>query len=199
MKGLILFEMHSALNLHFNQKTNYDFFLYHGKTRVNKDTFNRSPFKWQYVGIENKIDHLLWFMYTSYKDSNWKYITPKKLFLQARYWRNKVVHKHPQEFMNNIVKNDLQTLRTIYNGSINIFDVNGLYPNLYNEFKQGTITLESFLLIDSYIKSVCYKDLSQDIVSWPLIIQDLNIARPFVEELFNRLEFNSLFSENYLQ
>jgi len=198
MKGFVLYELHTALNLHFNNKNNYDFFLYHGKTRVNEDTLKKSPFRWQYAGVESKLEHVLWFMYNAYKENEWAYIPPKSLFFKVRNWIKNNKFQHPDDYLKVIVQNDLIWLRQQYQGSTKLFEVNHLYPNLYEDYKNSCITLETVLLIDTHIKSLFTEDTSRDIVSWPLIIKQMEKIQPFVEQLFDRSSFEELFSKVYL-
>lgn len=198
MKGFELYKMHNALNLHFNKKVPYDYFQYHGKTRVNEDSFKKCPQKWQYAGIEAKIEHLLWFMYNAYKEQDFSYLPPKALFFKARSWVKNQEYQHPDDYLTNIVSDDIVWLSEQYGETTRIFETEGLYPNIYTDYKKQNITLETFLLVDNHIKTVCNVATSADTVSWPIVVDQLNSLKPFAEQLFDRATFEHLFAKLYL-
>jgi len=198
MRGFDLYQTHNAFNLHFNNKNNYRFFDYNGKTRVTEESLKKSPFRWQYAGLEPKINHLLWFMYSIYKESDWSYIPPKSLFFKGRTWLQKNQYQHPVDYMNEAVREDLQWLRSEHAGSTSLFDRQGLYPAVYQHYTQHHITLETLLLIETHIKCVLVNENSEDIVSWPMVINQMKLIQPFVEHMFDRYEFEHMFAKVYL-
>lgn len=186
--------MHTALNLHFNPSVDYDFFKYNGKTKVKLESFKKSPFRWQYGGIESKTDHLLWFFYNRYKQVGFKYLPPKALF----YSQQKLVDR-PETYMSTVVRDDLIALRAKYQGGLELFDSDGLHPSIYNDYHiRGAISIETLLLIDIHIREIFALHNSRDPISWPMIVQEMDDIRLFIRVLFDQQQFLGLFESCYL-
>ncbi len=193
MIGFTAYETHTALNLHFNKSASYDFFLYNGKTKMTRETFTRSNFQWQYAALERKIDNLLLFFYEAYKANGFKYVRPGELFR-----RTKMAQPRIEDYNDNIVR-DLQRMRELYvDNPLDLVEVGTLYPNVYEAHVYGKISLETALLVDLHVKTVFNTDLSKDIVSWPIIVNDMEKVRPFIDRLFDSEQFIENFSNHYL-
>lgn len=195
MKGFLLYTCHQALMLHFGNG-NYDYFKYHGKTRLTEDSFKKSPFRWQYAKLEDKTEHVLWHMWCVFKQNDFSYVTPKALFYQSR---TNEITTHPSEYLTTTVAEDLDHLRDTYNGTTDYYNIDGLYPAIYNDFKSGEITLETLLLIDQHISPVFETGASPDIITWPQVLTYMSKLSPFVHELFDRQSFLDLFTDRYLR
>lgn len=193
MRGFAAYQLHTALNLHFG-KSGYDYFKYNGKTRVNEESFKKSNFKWQYMGIERDVDNLLWYFYLKFKDNHFSYTTPQMAFRKMKNISD------PDSYMEDVIEPDLDRLSEEYGYEPHLmFSNTGLYPDIYQKYKKEIISLETILLIDICISEVFNKDLSNDIVAWPDIVDKSIQVRPFVEELFDIRRFTSQFSDRILE
>lgn len=201
MKGFVLYEAYSAMNLHFNQSNDYDYFKYNGKTNRKIDSFNKHRFKWQHASLEDKLEHVLWFLFQMFEQNNFGFLPEKTLL----YKGNKLVKKeqyvqHPNDYLNSWVVGDLKWLNKKYNGSTMLFNQDdGMYPNLYNHYMNQDISLVTFLLINSTMHNVLTKDQSRDIINWPQVVSLMKKIQPFVEDMFDRKTFVKLFRVHYLQ
>ena len=196
MIGLELYQTYQAYNLHFNDKVSYDCLKYNFKTKVNLDSFNKSKFKWQFIGTEKKLSDkpIRFILFNVYEQYGFTYITPQKM-IQA-------IHRHlednQQKFLETTFKTDLHYLKSVYNGSVDLFMTGDLYPNIYHEYLNGKINIKSLLLLDVFIKEVINSKTSRDIIAWPKYIQEANKLKGLIGYFFNRKQIEQLFSEIYL-
>jgi len=197
MQGFSLYQTHTALNLHFGS-TDYDYFKYHGKTRVTLDGFKKNQFKWQYAGLEKKLEHVLWFMWNQYKANEFSYLPPKQLIYGGNKWLNQTPWLHPDDYELAVISTDLKWLSSRYAGSTKLVEKGDMYPAIYEDYKEGSIALETILLISAYISNVFTLDQSDDIIGWPMVVADMSKLQPFCLELFERTTFMELFSKAYL-
>ena len=194
MKGFDAYRCHQAMSLHFNKKTNYDYFKYNGSVSVKEDNFKKHKNKWQYVGIEDKVDQILWFYYNAYKSNKFAYTTIQ--YIMAYLRSKKCLSK---DAMIENIKRDLEYLSVKYKDDpYSITDVDDLYPALYNEYDDGSVQLETFLLFDLKIVKLLHIERSDDIIGWPKIIKDMELVQPFVNELLSDFDFVKSFEEIYL-
>lgn len=194
MLGFQAFQCHQAMNLHFG-KSSYDYFKYNGKTRANHESFSKSRFKWQFINLEKKMDHLLWFYYQCFKIHGFSYTTPQMVFNVAR---RKDICLHPDD-MYDIIASDLKALKQLYGNSPEyMFAPSGLYPDIYHQYKKGGIALETLLLIDLNVTEIFTPEQSDDIIAWPGIIEQMNLARPFIDSFFDSRRFLELFTVEIL-
>lgn len=194
MKGFEAYKCHQAISLHFNKKTNYDYFKYNGNVSVKEENFTKSKNKWQYIGIESKVDQLLWFYYIVYKNNKFSYTT---LPMILNHLRKEPIPTKECVFEN--VKSDLLYLHSRYKHDLlSISETEELYPNIYVLYDKGLIQLETILLFDSYIVKIFKDQNSDDIIGWPIIIKDMELVSPFVVELLREFDFVKSFKEIYL-
>jgi len=199
LKGFAAYQLHTALNLHFSEKTDYDYFKYNGKTSVTEQSFNRSPLKWQYVGIENAAPshaELMRFFFSAYRNNNYNWIPGKVLARRIKT----ISPLDCSRYLRIQFASDLMTLASSHRENpTSIFDVGAVYPLLYEEVIQENIQLESYLLIDAFINSTLNSnDQKQFGPKWPDIVTKLMRVRPFIAMLFDRDEVVSVFTRSYL-
>lgn len=194
MIGFQAFQCHQAMNLHFG-KTDYDYFKYNGKTRANHESFSKSKFKWQFISLEKKKEHLLWFYYQCFKFHGFSYISPQMVFNVAR---RKDLYVHPDD-MYDTITSDLTSLKRLYGSAPEqMFMTSGLYPDIYQQYKRGGLTLETLLLIDLNITHIFHDDVSDDIIAWPGIVTQMNSVKSFIDAFFDSRQFLDLFTAEIL-
>jgi len=205
VKGFTLFETHSALNMHFAPNNKYDFFKYHGKTRLKQDTFKRHSFRWQYTNLESKLEHQLWFMWQMYQKFDFNYIPPKTLLyvgnklLKQQSDDDCLITNHPHDFLQVTVKDDLEYLAEQEITPDRFFNTeDDVLPLIYKQYENCNIALETLLLIDLHVTDVLTTQNSVDIISWPQVVRKLTSLHPFIEQLFDKNDFLQLFSNHYL-
>lgn len=197
MIGFQFYEAHTALNLHFNPAVDYDFFKYNGKTKATRDSFLKNKHRWQYAALEQRVekrtDNSLLFFYEAYKANDFKYLRPADLFR-----RSKLDIPTTNAYQDRIVQ-DLEHMKDLYSDDLHsVVQVGSLYPKIYEAYMVGRVSLETALLVDIHIKTVFNTDLSRDIVSWPLVVNEMDKVRPFIDGLFDGSDFIEKFASHYL-
>lgn len=194
MIGFQAFQCHQAMNLHFG-KSSYDYFKYNGKTKANHESFSKSRFKWQFISLEKKTEHLLWFYFQCFKFHNFSYITPQMVF---NFSRRKDLYNHPNDTYKLLIT-DLQELKKLYkNKPEDMFNVTGLYPDIYQQYKKDVISLETLLLIDLNVCEIFHLNQSNDIIAWPGVVNQMQLVRPFIDEFFDSRRFLDSFTDEIL-
>lgn len=191
ISGLDLYKMFNAFSLHFNEKTTYDYFKYHGSVKVTEEKFNTSKFKWQFIGIaklinENKLTPVT-VLYRLFKTHDFKYVpTTMRTFKLM----STMCYNDNSELCS--VQSDMQYLCNKYNDDLSRIaetDVH-LYPNIYKEYMDEQIGLETLILYDSYISRFLVPEGSKDIISWPSKLKQFEKVRGFVELIVPRTAYN---------
>jgi hypothetical protein len=69
--GYAAFALYNALKLHFTSDS-YDFFKYHGKTNISKDSFLRRKDKYTFYKLSRKysLDELKYFYVSNFLDGD---------------------------------------------------------------------------------------------------------------------------------
>lgn len=192
MKGFAAYQMHHAMNLHFAKGSTYDYFKYHGKTRVSEESFKKNPFRWQYATVESKSSDLLFDFYLLFKYNNFEYVKPNHGMFKALRRATNDFSMNRTLVLTNQIQIDCGYLKSRPIDTLVSND--GLYPVLYNLYKNDDISLETLILIDSLIVSVLKLENSQDVVSWPTVISDMERIRPFVLTLIEKDTFIDIFN-----
>lgn len=197
MIGLELYKTYQAYNLHFNDNVKYDCVTYNFKTRVNEESFKKSKFRWQFTGMEKKLNDkpLRFILFNAYELHGFTYITPQKVIQTIS--RHSDINQ--QTFLQTTFKKDVQYLRSVYNGSTNLFMTNDLYPNIYHEYLNGKINIKSLMILDVFIKDVINSKTSRDIIAWPTYVKQADKLKGLIGYFFNRQQIEQLFTDIYLQ
>jgi hypothetical protein len=194
-KGLDLFKHCSAFALHYNSKVDYDCVKYNFKTKTSIESFNRSNLKWQYIGVAKKLAEFdtRFILYMVYSLDDVTYRSPIKVLKTAL-----TVPKTKEEFYEKIFKKDLLYLKQEYNDPQDIFNVDGLYPNLYKEYKNGKININTLSLLSAFIVDKMKPEFSRDIIAWPSFIKKIDNDRQMVKYFFDQNVVSNYFSKYVL-
>lgn len=189
--GTNLFKNFNALSLHFNDKVDYDCVKYNFKTKVRDDSFYKSNLRWTFVGVEKKLMEydtrfILMDVYFKYYDTYQQPINVLRGCLTA--------NKTQKEFYENIFKEDLLYLKSVYNDPLTIFECSGLYPNLYNEYKQKKISINTLLLLSIFIVDILKKEVSRDIIAYPNFVDRSNKHKQLIKYFFNQKDVEYYFN-----
>lgn len=191
--GFELYQTFLAFNLHFSKNTNYDYFKYHGKTKSTYESFLSTNFKWQFAALEKSliqsqtIDQTE-LMYLLFKDNNFQYIKlHSKLFLNLN---NILRHFSKKMFLENI-SNDFKYLFDSYDSYDMIVESEQIYPNIYREYKNKAIAIETLLLYNIHLHEFLVQSASNDIITWPSELARFERIQPFVDHLISKDEFDN--------
>lgn len=189
--GYDSYKTHTALNLHFS-KGNYDYFKYNGNVKVSVNKFNANGFRWSYAAISKKYPKTFYWFYLAYKQLGFKYAKPKMLM---QCLRNKLIDVQytmlsEHTFLDTVFKTELETIREVYISNNNS---NEMYPLVYNLYIDNIISLETLLLINEVADDIFFESNSKDIVSWPLICNNMNRITGFIRTIFDLYEARQIF------
>lgn len=188
MQGFYLYETISAMNLHFSDKTSYDYFKYHGKTRITKENYNKFKLRYQFDALAKRIDEYELdteeVCYMLSKDNNFSYVmlnygTIKKI--------NSIIEQ--KTTIEELIKNNFIYLTTNEDLS-KLSQIDTLYPRIFELYKQNKISIESVIVYDAYIDRILVDSASKDIISWPIELARIDKLRDFVLKFVSRDSFN---------
>ena len=193
MKGVLAYQTHTAYNLHFGSSP-YDCLKYNFKVKAGEESFRKSRYKWQYVGLENNCSDLRYVMFLVFEENRFSHVTPQRLFNRARTMYN----ASPSQYLETTFSNELDQLSQKYNQGTSLFDTDDLYPNVYHEFKEDRISFMTFMILNAFITDVINND-SRDIIAWPKFVSKCQSIMPFIKLFFDRKHVESIFARSYLQ
>lgn len=194
--GINLYATYKSFVLHCNDKINFNCVKYNFKTKVSEQTFLKSRFKWQFMTMERKLagTDFRYAVFNVFYLYGFTYINPQK-FIQTL---SKYLEVNQKDFLNNIFKKDLLYLKSVYNGSSKLFETSDLYPNIYQEYLDGKIDIQSTVLLNIFIKDVINTGTSRDIIAWPKYVKEMNKLKDLVGYFYNKNQVEALFSDHYL-
>lgn len=193
MKGLLAYQIHTAYNLHFGSSP-YDCVKYNFKVKAGEDAFKKSRYKWQYVGLEQRAEHLKYMMFLVFEENRFSHIPPHRLFNRART----MYGASPEQYIDTTFAVELEHLTAKYDAGTTLFDIGDLYPNVYHEYKDGSISFMTFMILNAFISDVINND-SRDIIAWPKFVAHCHSIMPFIKLFFDKRHVESTFARRYLQ
>ena len=163
--GYESFCVYNALKLHFSSES-YEYFKYHGKTNVTKDTFMKRKDKYTFHKLSRKysLDEFKNYILSNiiYGKAGWigemtedSYMRWQKINQSLTYvWKNDIIY-----LMDQVASpTELITVK------------NGEYPKLLTETMQENIAFETLVIMDDLLGffDMWSKKISDDII-WPNI------------------------------
>lgn len=191
--GFAAFALYNALKLHFTS-TSYDFFKYHGKTNVSKDTFLKRKDKYSFYKLSRKysLDELRNFYVANfvYGDSNWvgEMTGPS----------GEDVYKKWQKISQSLTYNfesDIVRILEQANSPDELMKVrSGEYPDLLVGVMQNSISIETLVILNDMMNffSMWDKKISDDII-WPSWKLKCEKYAPFIS--YDKVKFKKILKE----
>lgn len=196
-KGFSAYKKYLAIMMHFNAKTDYDYFKYNGKTNVTLESYNKNKKNiYTYGGIEKRVggENLETFFFVNMEDGSYKKMIPQIWYKNYK----KVVDK--LDTFDVDFKNDLRVIveesekeGCTYNDLFNGGKFH-LHPLLYVWYDKGMISRFTMLFIDSYIESFIDESSSSDPLLWKEVV-DRHLARV---GFYRRCYFHRLYTKDEL-
>jgi hypothetical protein len=172
MIGFTAYQKYLSIMMHFNDKINYDYFKYNGKTSVKLETFKKNKSNvYKYAGIEKRVgfDELETFFFVNMEDGYKKFI--------PQMW-----YKHYKKCLDRINMFDVEFDDDLYSinemiestgcGYKDLF--NGgefhLHPLLYVWYDKGMVSKNTVMFIDAYISSIFEESHSCDPLLWKEVV-----------------------------
>jgi hypothetical protein len=193
--GYEAYAMWNALRLHF--MSDYDYFKYHGKTSVSKESFTKNKSKFYFYRLARKYtlnelrdlivanalgDHL---NYAGYLETDESVVNYKE-------WQRRI------QSLTYHFENDILYLLDNFTEK-ELFSVhNGNYPVLLTQMMQGKIILETLIILNDLINflPMWNKKISDDII-WPKHSKMIEKYKPFLN--YDRTKFKRILKEKLLE
>ena len=191
--GFAAFALYNALKLHFTS-TSYDFFKYHGKTNVSRDTFLKRKDKYSFYKLSRKysLDELRNFYVANfvYGDSTWvgEMTGPS----------GEDVYKKWQKISQSLTYNfesDIVRILEQVNSPDELMKVkSGEYPDLLVGAMQNSISIETLVILNDMMNffSMWDKKISDDII-WPTWKLKCEKYAPFIT--YDKVKFKKILKE----
>ena len=191
--GFAAFALYNALKLHFTSSS-YDYFKYHGKTNVSKDTFLKNKSKYQFYKLSRKysLDELRNFFVANfvYGDSTWvgEMTGPNGEDVYKKW--QKISQSLTYNFESDIVRileqaNSPDELMIVRSGG---------YPALLVGAMQNSISIETLVILNDMMNffSMWDKKISDDII-WPTYKLKCEKYAPFIT--YDKVKFKNILKE----
>lgn len=190
--GFAAYALWNALKLHFTSDS-YDFFKYHGKTNVSKQTFTTNKSKYQFYKLSRKyeLEELKNFYIANFIQGNADWVGD----LIQNGDDNYTKWKKTQESLTYTFENDVTYLFDTYAPG-EMFKIVGNYPNLLKELMQGKIHIETLLYMNMIMGFLpnWKKQIQEDIV-WPEWELKLRKYQPFIFDQYKIQKFEDILRE----
>jgi len=176
MEAVEAYKLFIALKNHFS-KPKYDYFLYNGKTRASKTSFETRKDKYMYHKLAKKDDPVNFIVanFVKYGYNIWV----GDLVAESKYTDTYLEWKRRNESISYIFEQDLDKLLPSFDDSIKVID--GQYPKLLKLFLQNKINIETLIILDKACGIFRYWDskLDGDLV-WEEVRLKCKKYAPFV-------------------
>lgn len=170
-----------AIRSHFTTKS-YDYFKYHGKIKVTPDSFSTNKNRFQFQKLARQCDdkEMKSFLISNFiKDKKWV-----GEFLDDDAKQNHVNYIKYNQSVSYQFKNELDlALRDTENPSDLFVVKNGEYPKIIQLYMEGTISAQTFTILNSYIGffSKFDKQIGESDIIWSKIRLKTSKLHPFLE------------------
>lgn len=191
--GFAAFALYNALKLHFTSDS-YDYFKYHGKTNVSKQTFSTRKDKYYFYKLSRKygIEELKQFYVANFVSGNDKWVGSMLQDGEANYTKWTKI----QQSLTYIFENDIIYMSDKHHPLDWIYPRNGNdYPMLLKEMMQGGITLETVvILVDMMELMPMWSERIKEDIIWPSYKLIIKKYTPFVH--YDKNKFKTILKEN---
>jgi hypothetical protein len=192
--GFAAFALFNALKLHFTTDS-YDFFKYHGKTNVSKDNFANRKDKYSFYKLSRKyrMDDLKNFYISNFlqKDVNWvgdiSGIDGEEIYKKWQKRNQSLTYLFEQNIIG--LLQDTNTPDEI----LKVRD--GQYPLLLNEVMQGTIAIETLVILNNIMNFLpMWNKRISDTIIWPTWKRKIEKYSPFL--IYDEKKFRNILKES---
>lgn len=190
--GFAAFAMYNALKLHFTSDS-YDYFKYHGKTNVSKQTFSTRKDKYYFYKLSRKygIDELKNFYVANFISGNDKWVGNMLQDGEDNYTKwLKTQQSLTYTFENDIV----WMLEKVTNPNDMLIGRKNEFPLLLQHTMSGTIHIETLTIMDDIMNFIPMwnKEIYDDII-WPTWSRKIEKYKPFIH--YDKDKFKQILKE----
>lgn len=175
MTPLQAFKLYTAIKNHFGTES-YDYFKYHGKTRVSETSFETRKDKYMFYKLSKHDDPLMFLVANLSDDHN---LWVGNLFSKECEKKYSDFLKRKQS-LTYTFKNEIENLLEDFDKNFEV-PING-YPHLLNLLVRKKISIETFIIIQDCVRFFGrWNKQIQDPVQWPKIALQCRKLHPFLE------------------
>lgn len=190
--GFAAYALWNALKLHFTSNS-YDYFKYHGKTNVSKQSFTIRKDKYQFYKLSRKynLEELRDFYVANFMASNGN-------------WVGDMTGPDGEEIYQKWQKTQQSLTYTFENDIIGLFESsgnclhvdNGNHPVLLREVMQGVVSLETLCIMDDVMNFLpMWSKKIEDDILWPDWKMRIIKYKPFLH--YDKDKFKRILKEKY--
>ena len=179
MEGYEVYQTYLALKLHFT-KENYNFFIFSGKTRASKQSFEKRKDKYFFKKLGKKFEReeLINFFVSHFIHDDGAWIGNISVYKSKVYaeWESKI------QSLSFIFKNEMEQLLELGSDFDSLFKIkNGSHPIVLKQHLSGNISLESFVILNRLVNFIPYfdKNIAEPVV-WSEIRKKVVKYEPFL-------------------
>ena len=179
MEGYEVYQTYLALKLHFT-KENYNFFIFSGKTRASKQSFEKRKDKYFFKKLGKKFEReeLINFFVSHFIHDDGAWIGNISVYKSKVYaeWESKI------QSLSFIFKNEMEQLLELGTDFDSLFKIkNGSHPIVLKQHLSGNISLESFVILNRLVNFIPYfdKNIAEPVV-WSEIRKKVVKYEPFL-------------------
>lgn len=191
--GFAAYAIYNAIQLHFTSKS-YDYFKYHGKTNVSKDSFLKRKDKYYFYKLSRKysLEELVDFYVANFVDGGAKWvgdITGEDGESRYKNWKKR------KESLTYTFQNDIDFLLEQVKKPDELLVVkSGNYPKLLEVTMQGSIQVETTCILNKLMNflPMWNKKVTDDII-WPDWKMKLEKYTPFID--INKTKYKLLLTQ----
>jgi hypothetical protein len=190
--GFAAFALYTALKTHFTSSS-YDFFKYHGKTNVSKDSFMKNKSRYQFYKLSRKysLEQLRNFFLANfiYGNSTWvgEMLGPEgdKAYSKWQKTNQSLTYVFENDIIG-LIGNDSPESMLVVN--------DGQHPTLLREVMSGTIAIETMVILNDIMNffPMWNRKISDDII-WPNWRLKCEKYVPFVN--YDKIKFKNILRE----
>jgi len=164
--GFEAYKLYSAMKLHFTSKS-YDYFRYNGKTNVSQDNFLKNKAKYQFYKLSRKfsLEELRNFYLANfvYGDSSWVgEMTGPEGETAYKKWQK------INQSLSYVFQSDIEKLTDEGSPEEMLIVKNGQHPRLLTEVVSGEISIETIVILNSFLNFFPMWDRKiDDDLLWP--------------------------------
>jgi hypothetical protein len=190
--GFSAFALYNALKLHFTSNS-YDFFKYHGKTNVSKNSFATRKDKYSFYKLSRKynLQELQQFYIANFLEGDVKWVGDiagaegEESFRKWQTRNQRLTYQFEQDIIH------------LFESSGNcLFVDNGSYPYLLTEMMQGVVMIETVAILNDMMGffPMWKKKIDDDII-WPNWQLKIEKYIPFIN--YDKAKFKEIVKEHY--
>jgi len=174
MNAFEAFQLYTAIKNHFTTES-YDYFKYHGKTRVSQNTFDTRKDKYMFHKLSKHEDPLT-FLVANLSENSKLYVADMfNLDREMKY--NEFLRR--RQSLTYTFENDIDNLLEDFDKNFEV--PNGDYPFLLKLLTRKKITKESFIIMNDCVRFFgSWNKRITDPVLWPQIALNCKKLYPFL-------------------